>query len=93
MAINTTTLKRVRDRVGVNLLSIMDREAGLLERLSTDPILLADVLFVLVEDEAKAHGVTDEDFGRAWPGTRSTWRRPPCWRTLSIFSRVRSGES
>lgn len=70
IGVNVTTLKKVRGALDVNLLDIADKSKDLLERLQTDPILLADCLWVLCEDQAKARNpaVTDEDFGRALAG-------------------------
>jgi hypothetical protein len=61
--INIAAAKRVRSRLGLDLLA---RNLGeLLQRMFEDPILLVDVLFVLVEPEARDRGISDEEFGRA----------------------------
>ncbi len=38
------------------------------DKLLADPVTLADVLFVLCQDEAAAKSITEEDFGRALGG-------------------------
>ena len=43
-------------------------EGDLLEQLSTDPILLCDVVYVLCKPEADQQNVTDEQFGQAMAG-------------------------
>ena len=58
--------KRVRDLLGVDLVTVLDGD--LLERLRLDHILLVDVLYVLCKPAADATGVTDEAFGRAMNG-------------------------
>ena len=40
----------------------------LIERLSNDPILLCDIIYVLCQSEAEQRGISDEDFGRAMAG-------------------------
>ncbi|MCC6579869.1 MAG: hypothetical protein IT440_05460 [Phycisphaeraceae bacterium] len=74
VVINVDTIKRVRGLVGVNLLEVIgprkkdDAEGDLLSRLSSDPILLCDVLYAVCKPEADTRNVTDEDFGRAMAG-------------------------
>jgi len=66
VAIHVDALKRVRALAQVDLLEAV--EGKLLERLTTDPVLLCDVLYALCKPEADAQKVTDEDFGRAMAG-------------------------
>ena len=66
--VSVSAVKRVRDLLGVNLLEIADMKSGMLDRLVTDPCLLCDILFCLVQPEAEAKGISDEDFGRALAG-------------------------
>ena len=66
IAIHVDAIKRVQALVGVNLLEAI--EGKLLERLSSDPILLCDVVFALIKPEADARQVSDEEFGRAMAG-------------------------
>ena len=66
VAINVDAIKRVQSLVQVNLLEAI--EGKLLERLSTDMVLLCDILFALVKPEADAKNVSDQDFGRAMAG-------------------------
>ena len=66
VTINVDSIRRVRSLLNINLLDALD--GSLLERLVTDPVLLCDILFALVQPEAEARQVTDEDFGRALGG-------------------------
>lgn len=66
VAVNVDAIKRTRDLAGVNLLEVI--EGKLLERLTTDPILLCDVIYCLCKPEADAKNVSDADFGRAMGG-------------------------
>ena len=69
VTVNVDAIKRVRDLVDVNLLDVVGGGSGrLLERLTTDPIVLCDVLFALCKPEADTKGISDEDFGRAMGG-------------------------
>ena len=72
--LNVRQMKRVRDALGVDLVNVIEARrdgtvaADTLERVANDPVLLADILWVLCEGEAKPAGVTDDDFGSALAG-------------------------
>ena len=66
VTINVDAIRRVRSLLDINLLEAV--EGKLLERLVTDPVLLCDILFALVQPEAEAKQISDEDFGRALGG-------------------------
>ena len=66
VTINVDAIRRVRALLNINLLETI--EGKLLERLVTDPVLLCDILFALVQPQAEAKQVSDEDFGRALGG-------------------------
>lgn len=66
IAITIDAVKRVRALTGTDLLAVAGGD--LLERLSSDPVLLADVLYAVVKPEANAQQVSDTDFGRALAG-------------------------
>ena len=44
-------IKKVRDKVGVDLLDVESGETPLIQRLLTDELLLADVVCCLIEDQ------------------------------------------
>jgi hypothetical protein len=64
--IDTTTIKRVRTILGVDLMSFV--EGDLMGRLMGDVVLFVDVLYAICKPEADARGVTDEQFGQAMSG-------------------------
>ena len=72
--LNVRQMKRVRDALGVDLVNVIEARrdgsvaADTLERVANDPVLLADILWVLCEGEAKPAGVTDDDFGSSLAG-------------------------
>lgn len=77
VAININAIKRVKGLTGINLLDVVNGdstgttsggEGGLLGRLSSDAILLCDVLYAACKPEADTRNVSDEDFGRAMAG-------------------------
>ena len=74
IALNVWQMKRLRDTLGIDLVNVITLDAGgkvkvdLVDRIANDPCLLVDILWVCVEDEAKAAGVTDEEFGRSLAG-------------------------
>jgi len=65
-AVTVTTLKRVRDLVGVNLLDVFD--GVLLGRLADDPVLLANTLYAVCKPQADERGVDDLTFGELLVG-------------------------
>ena len=66
ISVDVSAIKRVRALLNVDLLEAV--EDKLLCRLSTDPILLCDVVYALCKPDADTAGVSDEDFGRAMSG-------------------------
>ncbi len=75
ITVNVGTIKRVRALCGVDLLTLIafDEDTqrantDLLEKLSTDPVLLVDVLYAVCKPEADAQNISDEDFGKAMCG-------------------------
>ena len=72
--VNVAAIKRVRGLCKVDLNSIVEVDsenrptARLLEQLSSDPVLLVDVLYAVCKPQADKLGITDEDFGEAMAG-------------------------
>jgi hypothetical protein len=63
--INVAAVKRVRDLVKVDLAQVTEQ---LVKDLMSDPVLLCDVLFALVQPAAASAQVSDEEFGRGMGG-------------------------
>ena len=74
IALNVYEMKRVRAILGVNLVNVIALgkdgkvQVDLIDRIANDPCLLVDILWVLVEAEAKEQGVSDVDFGSSLSG-------------------------
>ena len=72
--LNVHQMKRIRAHLGIDLVNVIALDKGgkvkvdLVDRIASDPCLLVDILWVCVEEEAKAAGVTDEQFGRSLAG-------------------------
>lgn len=64
--ITVGTIRRVRSLVDINLLEVV--EGPLIERLSSDPLLLCDVLYAVCQPQAEESGLSDEDFGEGLAG-------------------------
>ncbi|GEM_PF-2209071 len=64
LELNVSGVRRVRDECQVNLYEALDGQLVL--KLSTDPVLMADVLWAIVEPQAE--GVTADQFGEALLG-------------------------
>jgi hypothetical protein len=74
ITINVGAMKRVRVLCGVDLFNIVELDdkqnpkTDLLDRLSSDPILLVDVIYAVCKDEADKNNISDEAFGCAMSG-------------------------
>ncbi len=66
--LDVTTIKRVRKTLQVDLLATGEKQRDLLMRLSGEPVLLANLLFVICQEQAELQKVTDEEFGRGLGG-------------------------
>ncbi len=72
--LNVRQMKRLRDRLGVDLVNVIGTDAGggvkvdTLDRIASDPCLLVDILWVLCEQSANSTGVTDDEFGSSLAG-------------------------
>ena len=62
ISVSVWTLKRVRESCGVLLTTLLEENAKLFADLFTDPVLLCDIAWVLVEDQAKDRQVDVRDF-------------------------------
>ena len=69
ISVNVAAIKRVRALCGVDLTSIIDIDdegkptASLLDKISSDPVLLVDILYAVCKPEADQNGISDELFG------------------------------
>lgn len=64
IAIEIADVKRLRNRMDLDVLAITgDHREEVITRLS-DPITMFDVLYVTLEPQAERLGITDEEFGR-----------------------------
>ena len=70
VTITVDAIRRIRSLLDINLLDAI--EGNLLERLVMDPVLLCDILFALVQPEAQAKSITDEEL-RSVPS--GAWKR------------------
>lgn len=68
LAVTVGAIKRVRDLIGVDLYKLIDDGFKGLADLLADPCKFVDVLWAMVEGQAKAAGVTDEQFGQSLAG-------------------------
>ncbi|MGV3483369.1 MAG: hypothetical protein ACO1RT_02995 [Planctomycetaceae bacterium] len=64
--VDVASIKRTRTLTGINLLDVVDGE--LIERFTSDPVLLADVLFAVCKPQADSQNVSDESFGEGLAG-------------------------
>jgi hypothetical protein len=65
VTISAFDIARVKKLLDINLYRLMDNGFKGLSELLDDPIMLPNVIFVLVSDQAAVQKVSDEDLGRA----------------------------
>lgn len=71
IAVTVSTIRRVRAEAGVDLAAAGRTAPGgesVLERIASDPVLLADALYAIVRPEAEARKISPEQFGEALAG-------------------------
>ena len=68
VSVTVTTLVKAKSLLDVDLLTIIDKDSPLLSRLIEDPVLLCNLLYVTVKEQADALKITDEEFGRGLSG-------------------------
>ena len=61
---NAWTGRRLKRELNLDPFHLLTDQEATLARLADDVALCVDALWVLCEDQAKARGITDEDFGR-----------------------------
>ena len=78
-------IKRVLKLLKVDLLELDKGTPPLLTRLSTDLMLLVDVIWVLIMDQAALVNVTDEEFGMALNGPAVGAAQEAFYEELVLF--------
>lgn len=66
--VNVSTLRRVRDLAGIDLITLFTGDMTALQAFIADPYKRADALFVLCQDQAEKRSVSSESFGEALAG-------------------------
>ena len=71
--VTAAVLRRVQDECNVELLELVaprepEQFGRLIARLQSEPMLLVDVIYCVVEEQCIARGVSDIDFGRGLAG-------------------------
>jgi hypothetical protein len=78
-------MNRVKALAGVDLVAMTDGDPPLLTRLSTDIMLLCNVIFAMVKPDADKAGITDEQFGAALGGEAITQAHDAFWSEMLDF--------
>src|SRR5699024_8699841 len=81
-------IKRVKNTLDIDLLNLTEPDKDgtpLISRLQLDLVLLFDVIFVLVEPQAKEAQITDVAFGQAMGGQAIADATEAFWQGLSDF--------
>ncbi len=67
VTINVNSLKRARDLAKFDLLGAFEDKDGI-QRLTTDPILMVNLLYAVCKPAADAARISDEQFGERFDG-------------------------
>lgn len=69
IAINVATVRKLRGSpLKLDLMQVVANGADGLGKLLGDPVTFVDMLYVICQEQADKHGISDEDFGRAMAG-------------------------
>lgn len=68
VVINVGQAKLVKSLLGENLYSLVEEEGRRFADLTSDPIRMIDILYVLCRDKCAALGMSDIDFGHLFDG-------------------------
>ena len=64
--IDVAAVKRIRESLQIDLMTALSGD--LISKIAADPVILVEILWLLVEKEAKAANIADADFGAAIAG-------------------------
>jgi len=87
LSLTIGSARKVRDLLQVNLLELDKGEPPLITRLGTDLILIVDILYVLVKDQADRLTITDEQFGCSLNGDAFMRAQGAFYDELVLFFR------
>ena len=65
--VNVDALRRIKTALQIDLMELVSDEK-FIDRLTGDPILLVDLLFVICQAQAAERNISDQQFGRAMGG-------------------------
>ncbi len=80
-------IKRIRRRMGIDLMGLLDGEPRLVDRIRDDLELAINLVFAAIEPQAEAAGVTDEQFGHALTGEAASAALAALWGAVADFFR------
>jgi len=80
-------IKRIRSRMGVDLMGLLDGDPPLVDRLRDDLELSLNLVFAAVEPEAVRLNVSDEEFGRSLGGPAAAGALAALWGAIADFFR------
>lgn len=86
VAISVGVIRRVRDRLGIDLSKLVENEFAVLQQVVTDPVVLCDVLYVMVEPQAAGAGVSAVEFGEALTGDAIEGAADALYEAFANFS-------
>jgi len=87
LSLNVGSAKKVKDLVGFDLLS--DDVGEMVGQLSVDAVLLCEVIFCLISDQAEKKSVTDLEFLEAMAGDSIEAATQALLAEIVLFSRPR----
>lgn len=88
--ITVGSMRRVKSLLDIKLTDAISGD--LMQRLCSDEILMADLLYVLCKPQADIREVSDEQFGEGLAGSAFNGAVEAFWEELADFFRGRGGE-
>lgn len=68
LSVTAWTLKDVREKTSILLTTLVEENCQLLIELHRDPVLLADILWVMIEEQAEKKQITVRQFSESFGG-------------------------
>jgi len=80
-------IKRIRSRLGVDLLCLLEGDPPLVNRLRDDLELILNLVYAAIEPQAEAAGVDDIEFGQSLDGPTAAAAIEAMWGAVLDFFR------
>jgi hypothetical protein len=87
LAMTIGAAKRIRSRLGVDIMALHDGTPPLVERILGDLALQVDLVYVCIEPQVRAAGITDEQWAESMGGGPMAEALEAFWQEIIDFFR------